>query len=367
MKNHSKLTAPWPRSARQTDLPTSFQDRGAYVPFHNTTLRGSRARLRDTQNGGRIEAVIPAFGGRDGSYVLAWNDLPKMTVLTKFDNNLWHAVGQTSERLSPKAIASIVANMRAQNTLNEEESADLEASRETDPEQKAYAVAQVTAMIADCAPLQQRLGGRSALSRALNALQDTLNSDEITFKEVAYLIDYLASCIMDLEIYGCTHKSSLRRRLATLTTLPEKLTEIRSWLKNDDHDAIFSRIKREAEVSTFFATSAVRANITRFSDLKAIIRAYFDDPLKLDQQISLPYYALDGWDVSLEAINEINNFRATRDMENIKEWLLTAARFLPPLPREVYEHHAAQSLPIPTDAEENEHRAPVGPIRPGRL
>lgn len=83
-----ELVSSWQQS-RQHLLPSTFEERGAVVPFTTPLLAFARVR-KDWRD--RLELVIGPFAGTAGSYVIAWAAVRDLFALTSHDAYLYEQV-----------------------------------------------------------------------------------------------------------------------------------------------------------------------------------------------------------------------------------------------------------------------------------
>jgi hypothetical protein len=81
-------------------LPSTFEERGAAVPFTTPVLAQSRVR-KDWRD--RLEIVIGQFSGGPGAFVIPWAAVPEMVSLTTHDVLLHEAV-MGRQALEPHAV-----------------------------------------------------------------------------------------------------------------------------------------------------------------------------------------------------------------------------------------------------------------------
>jgi hypothetical protein len=81
-------------------LPTTFEERGAVVPFTTPALSLSRVR-RDARQ--RMILLMPNFGGTEGAFVIPWNGIAEVTTMSVHDRAL-HEEIDTTESLTPEQL-----------------------------------------------------------------------------------------------------------------------------------------------------------------------------------------------------------------------------------------------------------------------
>jgi hypothetical protein len=82
-------------------LPTTFEERGAVVPFTTPALSLSRVR-RDARQ--RMILLMPNFGGTEGAFVIPWNGIAEVTTMSVHDRALHEEIDAT-ESLTPEQLA----------------------------------------------------------------------------------------------------------------------------------------------------------------------------------------------------------------------------------------------------------------------
>lgn len=288
----------------------AFIARGTTVPFTTPALHQARLRI---DAAGELEALLPAFSGADGTYVVPFRTLPSVATLTVHDRALLSAIVDRHAR-SPEALHSAAFDV-ARSGLAGARAADTAAkalAREQDETEwaKAWLIAGAIAQ----APAEKANGGgatgdRSAMPLAPAALMQPDGRDKArallrpvaailraSVDEVLQRLDEWGALIGAIGVRGMQRPSRLRRAAGAVGELA---SQVQRWSEDDissDGD-----IGRELVVLAAGVARTCGALIARLDELADGPAAVLADWDRRRNEIGMladsASWVLDGWDI----------------------------------------------------------------------
>lgn len=303
-------------------LIDAFIARGTHIPFSTPALHQARLRVDAS---GHLEALLPAFSGADGIYVVPFRTLPSVATLTVHDRALFSAIVERNAR-SPDSLHAAAFDV-ARKGLAGARAAET-AAKALAQEQQETALTKawlIAATINQAAPDESpgtiapaALLEPGARGKARAMLKPFAPTIEASVEDVLERLEDWGGLIAAVGIADMGRTARLRRLAVAVAELAN---QIGRWSEGEEsHD---SEVARELAVLAAELVMTCCGFFQRLDELAlrtaGTLRAWRSKRAEIAMLANSASWVLDGWDFHVLSWRDAADHSRADQVEAIRE------------------------------------------------
>ncbi len=313
--------------------PTTFLERGVFVPFTTPMLAGARVRPADRCG---LELIVPNPSGGRGDYILPWTALRSLCRPTVHDATLTERIGMLPS-VSPATIRQVAWQIASEGLAGR--AAGLAASAAQGAEEQGRLVTNFFLLLQlvqqaepaglgavppeQEAPAQLELRAR----RTIAALAPRLRQDAET---IASTLEALAGLYTPIGLGDRVNRARLPHAIARVRLLRREVATLRPEA-GDAAGELAEMVVRTADATLSLVGPAVQAARDSARHVVKLLVDWQADAKGVGRRLARPEWLLDGWD----RIGRL--WSLARDDAGRRECLDEIVALLPVIPKEAGE------------------------------
>lgn len=319
-------------SAQKSDnfWPSTFEERGAAVPFTTPVLAFSRLRHEEDHG---LELLVPGLAGGRDTYVIPWRSVPSVFVMTVHDRVLREEI---EVRPTPTPAEIREASLRVESTgLAGPASARAAKQAASDDESDRL----LTNFFLVSEAVRQLSGGKLQIGPADLTNDAGRTRTKLILSRVAALfrltpddfysrLEDWAATVAPLGVPGLNYTCRLRQLIADLDAYAE---EVEAWSERDATDAADSaRICARIAEETCSAARNLSAGIDRYAgNIRETLSEWATSFGRVRALMDKLTWTLDGWGPVVTMWRHVDQSDRESAQDSIGEML----RLMPVMPR----------------------------------
>ena len=295
LAHHPRVVNPSPT---QTYQPTTFLERGAYVPFTTPMLTGARVRPADRFG---LELIVPNPSGGRGDYILQWTGLRSICRPTVHDIQLTERIAalrgvtpanirSAARALASEGLAGRAAVSAASAALAVEAESHVFMSFELllrlVQQQEPPGTATIPPEQDDPAELERRA------KRVIAMISPRLRQDNETIKAS---IEELATLFNPVGVGARATRARLPHAVAALKLMRRELIEFPVGLDEQVQPLVQMIVNTADKTLTCAEATLTQARVLA-DNLLDLLVAWRTDPAAVSRQLARTDWLMDGWD-----------------------------------------------------------------------
>lgn len=313
-----------------TFWPSTFEERGAVVPFTTPVLAFSRVRRQEERG---LELLVPGLAGGRDTYIIPWKSLPSVFVMTVHDRALREEIEDLPES-TPTEIRD--ASLKVEGT-GLAGPANSQAARQAIGDDDNERL--LTNFFLVCEAVRQLSGGKLALSPADMTTDAGRQRTKLVLSRIAALfkltadefysrLESWAGVVAPIGIPGLNYTCRQRQLIADLADYAD---DLQAWSEREVSDAGDSaRVCVRIAEETAATARTIAGGVDRYAaDVRGTFAEWAASFIRLEALMSKLAWTLDGWRpiVTLWRETDRGSREATHDA--VAEML----RLMPVMPR----------------------------------
>jgi hypothetical protein len=272
-------------------VPSTFLERGVWVPFTTPQLAG--ARVRPAERGG-LELICPNPTGARGVYILPLEGISALCTPTMHDRVLSKQL-EALRGVTPSAIRGAALETARDGLAGREAAAAAAAARETE----AHLVTLVNfELLMRLIRKAERRPGETAedLERRAKQAVAALGAEVgRTQEQVAVQLEELARLYAPLGVGAAAGQGRVEREMAAIAALRHGIAAALQEppvLVSADADIVLA----SADLTLACARKTVGDALGWLDNMPALLRRWISGPDEVADRLARPDWLLDGWD-----------------------------------------------------------------------
>lgn len=319
-------------SAHKSDTfwPSTFEERGAVVPFTTPVLAFSRVRRQEERG---LELLVPGLAGGRDTYIIPWRSLPSVFVMTVHDRALREEIEDLPDS-TPTEIRDASLKVEGTGLAGPANSQAARQAMGDDDNERL-----LTNFFLVCEAVRQLSGGKLALSPADMTNDAGRQRTKLVLSRIAALfklnadefysrLESWAGLVAPIGVPGLNYTCRMRQLIADLADYAD---DLQAWSDREISDASDSaRVCVRIAEETASTARTIASGVDRHAaDVRGTFTDWATSFVRLEALMSRLAWTLDGWRPIVTLWRETDRGSREAAHDAVAEML----RLMPVMPR----------------------------------